>query len=272
MGELETTTSLIAKRLPQILVSLAEAAAVIVIGIAIIWLGRKLIGAAIRRHDRKTGDDLSSQAQSGRRTARTIFISLFNYLMYFLIILLVLATLGVDVAGMLTVAGVGGVAVGFGCQTLVKDFISGLFLLLDGYVKVGDVVAINGVSGKVETVALRTTTVRCSNGNLQVIPNGDIRAVTNMTRDYRCALVDITVAHGQNYSHALEVLKQAMAEYDIASDLIDEPPTVCGYISSDARAATVRIECRCNVRECWEIERHIRLACLEAMSRAGIKP
>ena len=268
-------------RTGAILASLGKAALIIVLGVLIIRLGRRLITAICKRYEKRhpekhmvsDPDDPSHViAPSGQRTVKTLVLSVFNYVMYFLIILVVLGALGVDISGLLTVAGVGGVAVGFGCQTLVKDFLSGMFLWLDGYVKVGDIVSVNGATGTVESVALRTTTLRCTNGNVQVIPNGDIRTVTNLTRDYRCALVDITVAHGQDYRRALEVLEEAMEAYDEKSDLIDEAPRVAGIISTDGRAATVRIETRCRVQDCWEIERSIRLCCLEAFRKENIRP
>lgn len=275
------TVKEITSRAGKILSSLGLAALIIIVGILVIRLGRRLITAACGRYEKRhpnkhivsaSGDPDHVIAPSGQRTVKTLILSVFNYVMYFVIILVVLRALGVDISGLLTVAGVGGVAVGFGCQTLVKDFLSGMFLWLDGYVKVGDIVTVNGATGTVESVALRTTTLRCTNGNVQVIPNGDIRTVTNLTRDYRCALVDITVAHGQDYRRALEVLEEAMEAYDEKSDLIDEAPRVAGIISTDGRAATVRIEARCRVQDCWEIERSIRLCCLEAFRKEGIRP
>ena len=267
--------------LHQILISVGMVAAVILIGILVIRLGRKLITAACRQYEKRhpekhmvssPDDPAHVIAPSGQRTVKTLILSVFNYVCYFLIILITLSTLGVDIGGLLTVAGVGGVAIGFGCQTLVKDILSGMFLWMDGYVKVGDIISVNGVTGTVESVALRTTTLRCTNGNVQVIPNGDIRTVTNMTRDYRCALVDITVAHGQDYRAALQVLENAMKKLDEGSNLIEEAPRVAGIIHTDGRAATIRIESRCHIQDCWMIEREIRLMALEAFRENGIKP
>ena len=99
-------------------------------------------------------------------------MSIFNYTMYFILITVVLGIFGINVASMIAVAGVGGIAIGFGAQTLVKDVISGLFLWAEGNVTVGDIVEINGLSGEVEAIAIRTTTIRNYSGNLYVIPNG----------------------------------------------------------------------------------------------------
>ena len=256
---------------------------IIVIGFLLVKAGRALIRLIFRRYSRRhpesyrdiTADpdgDPGVQAPSGRRTAESLTVSIYTYALYFAMLVTVLSIAGVDTSGVLTVAGVGGIALSLGSQTLVKDALSGLFLWIDGYVKVGDIISVNGVTGTVENVALRTTALRCTNGNLQVIPNGDIRTVTNLTRDFRCALVDITVAHGQDYRRAITVLEEAMKKLDEDCPLIDEPPKVEGVIAADGRAATVRIDSRCRVADCWELERTIRLCALEALAANGFKP
>ena len=116
------------------------------------------------------------------------------YTSYFIIITVVLSIFGVNVSSILDVAGVGGIAVGFGAQTLVKDVISGFFIWMEGSISVGDIVDINGLTGEVESIAIRTTLVRNFNGNLYAIPNGDIRTVTNMSRGFKRAIVDIRLS------------------------------------------------------------------------------
>ncbi len=255
---------------------------IIVIGFLLVKAGRALIRLIFkrysRRHPEKHGHltaapdgEADIQAPSGRRTAESLTLSVYTYALYFAMLVTVLSIAGVDTSGVLTVAGVGGIALSLGSQTLVKDALSGLFLWIDGYVKVGDIISVNGVTGTVENVALRTTALRCTNGNLQVIPNGDIRTVTNLTRDFRCALVDITVAHGQDYRKAIAVLEEAMKKLDEDCPLIDEPPRVEGVIAADGRAATVRIDSRCRVADCWELERTIRLCALEALAENGFR-
>ena len=252
--------------LPDLLVKAGTALVILAAGILIIKYGRRLMRRGFDRYIQRHPD----AAQS--RTVQTLLTSLFNVLMYFAVGLTALNALGVNVASLLTVAGFSGVAIGFGCQTLVKDYISGMFLWFEGRYNVGDVVTVAGQTGRIESVALRTTTLRGTNGALFVIPNGEIRTVVNMSGDYRGAVVDVTVAHGQDYTHALEVLKTAMGRVNEVYDFIDEDPVVKGYISMDGRAATARIECRCAVEDCWELERGIRLYALEAFGQNGIKP
>lgn len=265
VGQLVADWGRIIDDLPVILTRLLAAALLVAAGLLALRLGRRVIRRAYRRAGK--GKEASAQTQ----TLHTLFLSLFNYLMYFAIALAALSALGVNVASLLTVAGVGGVAIGFGCQSLVKDFISGLFLWIEGRINVGDVVIVGGQTGTVESMALRTTTLRATNGNLFTIPNGDIRTVVNMTRDYRCALVDITVAHGQDDKRVLALLQEAMDALKARLELSEEAPQVIGLIASDGRASTVRIECKCEVEKGWALEREIRLAALQCLEKEGVK-
>ena len=266
MTDLFSRAQKIWEELPQLLTKFLAALALLVVFILITKYGRKLL-----RKGFDTYHAHHNEAVHGR-TVQTLLMSLFNVLMYFVTALTVLSALGVNVTSLLTVAGFSGVAIGFGCQTLVKDYISGMFLWFEGRYNVGDVVTVAGLTGCIESVTLRTTSLRATNGALYVIPNGEIRTVTTMTSDFRCAVVDVSVAHGQDYRQALNVLSSAMTNLNERLDYISEDPVVKGYISMDGRAATARIECRCAVDRCWELERDIRLEVLEAFRVNNIKP
>ena len=253
-------------KVPMFLSQFLIALLIVAIGIVLLRLGRKLIRRAYKSYSKRHGENMRGE------TVQKLFISLFNILMYFGIAAAALSIMGVDVKALLTVAGFSGFALVFGCQTLIKDVISGMFLWIEGSCNVGDVVTVAGQTGRIENVALRSTTLRATNGAVYVIPNCEIRTVVNMTSDYRCAVVDISIAHGQDYAQALEVLKKAMSEVNRDYDFIDEDPVVEGYIHMDRGAAMCRIECRCSVDKCWVLERAIRLKALQALEEAGIKP
>ena len=253
-------------KLPKTVTRIAAALCVLAIGYLVLRLGRIVLKKIFKSYRQKHGVNTRGD------TVQTLSMSLFNIVMYFAIALTALSTLGVDVASLIALAGFSGFALAFGCQTLIKDIISGMFLWLEGSCNVGDIVTVAGQTGRIENVALRTTTLRAVNGSVYVIPNGEIRTVMNMTSDYRCAVVDITIAHGQDYEKALEVLRDAMRQTNEEFDFITEDPVVKGYISMDRGAATCRIECFCSVDKCWELERGIRLRALTALADAGIKP
>jgi small conductance mechanosensitive channel len=131
--------------------------------------------------------------------------------------MMVLSEVGVDLKPLLAAAGLGGLAIGFGAQSLVKDVISGFFILLEDSVRVGDVVEIAGVGGLVEEVKLRTIVLRDLSGNVHVVPNGQIDKVKNMTQLYSYYVFDIGVAYRENVDEVMEVLKE------IAEDLRADP-------------------------------------------------
>lgn len=249
-----------------VLARVGVAGAIVAAGLVLLWLGSRGIRKVFCMHRKKEED------QGSNKTLEALLISLFRFLVYFVMACMALSALGVNVESILAFAGVGGLAVGFGCQTLVKDFVSGLFLWLEGHLKVGDVVTVGGMTGKVEAMKLRTTSLRASNGNLYTIPNGDIRTVVNMTRDFRYALVDVTVSHQSDYQKAMDALQLAMEELNQREEDLEETPRVVGLISCDRFSASIRMECKCDVEKCWQVERKIRQAALECLKKEGIAP
>ena len=247
----------------DILIRLAIAVLIVGAGVCLVFAGRKLLRAIFSRTKTKQEDE------GQKKTLLSLLTNLLSFTIYFAAGCMALSALGVNVESILAVAGVGGLAIGFGCQTLVKDFVSGLFLWLEGNLKVGDVVTVGGLTGTVEKMALRTTSLRAANGNLYTIPNGDIRTVVNMTRDFRYALVDIVLAHSQDYQKAMDVMQAAMVILDEQEEVLEEIPKVVGITGNDRFAVTIRIECKCDVEKCWEVERKIRQAALESLKKEG---
>lgn len=247
----------------DILIRLAIAVLIVGAGVCLVFAGKKLLRAIFNRTKTKQEDE------GQKKTLLSLLTNLLSFTIYFAAGCMALSALGVNVESILAVAGVGGLAIGFGCQTLVKDFVSGLFLWLEGNLKVGDVVTVGGLTGTVEKMALRTTSLRAANGNLYTIPNGDIRTVVNMTRDFRYALVDIVLAHSQDYQKAMDVMQAAMVILDEQEEMLEEIPKVVGITGNDRFAVTIRIECKCDVEKCWEVERKIRQAALESLKKEG---
>jgi len=142
-----------------------------------------------------------------------------------------LAVLGVNTGALLASAGVLGFAVGFGAQTMVKDLLNGLFLLAEGQYTIGDEITISGVTGTVERVTLRTTTLRATNGDVHIVPSGDVRLVTNKSKGWSVVSIDAGIAYSTPVERALEVLElycdEVGADEEIAPALM-EPPKVAG--------------------------------------------
>lgn len=253
------------RQLPAILLRLALSGVVIVAGILLLRLIRRLINARLGRKNKE------HHSEKQIETVRSLTGSVVSYLMYFLIALVVLHIFGVDLTSILAVAGIGSIAIGFGAQSLVKDIISGMFLWMEGNLNVGDIVTVAGCSGKVEAVTLRTTTLRGTDGRLYAVPNGDIRTVICRSRGLQNAQVNVTIAHGQDLTHAQEVLEDECRELSKRLKL-RRPLTFYPAIASDARCVTMRVEYACSVEFDWELEREIRMAMYERLRKEGIKP
>ena len=121
----------------------------------------------------------------------------------FVAILMLLRELAIDIVPILTGAGIAGLAIGFGAQNLVRDVISGFFLILEDQVRVGDIARINGVAGTVEQINLRTIVLRDGEGAVQVFPNGTITALANLSKQFAYAVVDVRVAYSENIDRVI---------------------------------------------------------------------
>ncbi len=249
--------------LPMWLSKLLLASLVILLGALAVRLGRRLIRKMMRTKEGRTPGQ--------RETLRSLTTSVFNYIMYFLISTIALGVFGVNVTSMIAVAGVGGIAVGFGAQTLVKDVISGIFLWVEGNITVGDIVEVNGLSGEVESIALRATSIRHFSGNLYVVPNGDIRTVTNMTRTFKRAIVDVRLPYEENLEKLLAILEDEMQKAGEAIAGLTETPEVAGVLAFEADSIIVRLSALCPVKENWRIERELRRRVKNRFDQEGIQ-
>lgn len=253
-------------QLPTIFMRLLLAGVAIVAGILILKLMRRLITKYLRRKKDTRGESVRQE-----ETVRSLSVSVVNYLMYFLIAMIVLRIFGIDLTSILAVAGIGSIAIGFGAQTLIKDIISGMFLWFEGNLNVGDVVTLAGYTGTIESISLRTTALRGTDGRLYSIPNGDVRTVICRSRGQQVAQVNVTIAHGQDLYRAKEVIEDECRQ--LAERLsLDSVPVVYPAIANDARCVTMRVEYPCDVNRDWPLEREIRLSVYDRLRREDIKP
>ena len=251
--------------LPMLLTRLIMAGVAIFIGGIFIRIGRRTIASIMHKRGQR-GIATFQQVN----TLKSLVTSIFNYIMYFIIVTVVLSIFGVNVSSILAVAGVGGIAIGFGAQTLIQDVISGLFIWIEGSIAVGDIVSINGLEGVVETIAIRTTVIRNYNGNIFVIPNGDIRSLTNMSRDYKRAIVDVRCPYEADQARVVDILNEEMEKAWGEVEGLQEKPEVMSILSFDTDSVLVRIAARCPVGEHWRIERDLRTRVKARFDKEGI--
>jgi small conductance mechanosensitive channel len=175
--------------------------------------------------------------------------------------LMILKELQVDIMPILTGAGIAGLAVGFGAQTLVRDIISGFFMIFENQVRVGDVAVINGTGGLVEAINLRTIVLRDLEGVVHIFPNGAIERLANMTRDYSYYVVDVGVAYKEDTDAVTEVLKEVgaglAADPDFAPSIL-APLEVLGVDAFGDSQVTIKIRIKTLPLKQWDVGRELR--------------
>lgn len=190
-------------------------------------------------------------------------------------LIMVLGELGLNLAPIIASAGIVGVAVGFGAQNLVKDFISGVFMLLEDQYGVGDVVDLGSATGTVEAVGLRITTVRDGSGTVWYVRNGEISRVGNSSQGHAVAVVDVPLTHSANLTQALDVLDSVAStggdDEPLSADLL-ETPKVLGVQNLAADVVTLRVTVKVRPGRQWAVQRELRRRIMIAFDEAGIEP
>lgn len=188
-------------------------------------------------------------------------------------LLMLLSTFGVDITPLLASAGIAGLAVSLGAQSLIKDLIGGFLILVENQYAVGDSIQLKDVSGQVERITLRTTYVRDINGNLYVVPNGEVRVVANMTKGWSRALVDVGVAYEEDQDRVLSVLEgiaEAFARDPAFGPRLLGPPQVMRPLSLGDWAITVRVMVKTQPGKQWEVARELRKRINATFAQEGI--
>jgi small-conductance mechanosensitive channel len=188
--------------------------------------------------------------------------------------LMILKEMNFDVRPLLAGAGVVGVAFGFGAQSLVKDVISGLFLLMENQMRIGDVVNINGKGGLVEEINLRTTVLRGEDGAVHIFPNGSIQAVTNMTREYSYYVFSISVGYKEDTDHVIEVLRQIGNELtgeDAYRNVVLAPLEVLGVDQLGTAAVVIKARFKTQPLQQWTVGREMNRRIKKRFQEAQIE-
>ena len=256
-------TSEFFQNLPAFLTRLAIAAAVLVALIFLVRLIRLLIRKAARR---KGKPEVIHQNE----TSRSIVASVVSYIGYFIAVGVFLGILGLDITQILAAAGVVGIAIAFGAQTMVKDLLAGMLIWAEKSITIGDVVTVNDLSGTVEAISIRTTTIRNYNGNVYIIPNGDIRTVTNMSRGFKRAIVNVPCPYEENQERLVAMVKEEMEIASREIEGITSVPEVMSIVSFEPNSVTLQIAVPCPVGQHWRIERDIRSRVKARFDKEGI--
>ena len=234
--------------------------------------GAGLREAALDRAQRMV--DHHDRSGQRTRTLGTVLRSVVSIVVYGLAVMMSLGEFDVNLGPLIAGAGIVGVAVGFGAQSLVRDFLSGVFMLLEDQYGVGDVVDVGDTAGVVEEVKLRTTQVRDGNGTLWHIPNGHIRRVANMTQDWGQAIVDVEVAYDTDIAQAMAVIKEVadgLWREQLESFTIIREPVMAGVQAFGDNSIALRLMARTEPGEQFGTARELRRRLKYALDEAGIE-
>jgi small-conductance mechanosensitive channel len=216
-------------------------------------------------------DGSLARVEQRTKTLRHIIRSFSKGILIVVIALTISSELGFDIGPILASAGIAGLAVGFGAQSIVKDVISGFFILFEDQFGVGDIVRIADLSGVVEGMTLRSTVLRNLEGQVHVIPNGNIQTVTVLTREWARAVVDVTVAHSADLAKVFGVLQKIGLR--LARDLPDqvlEQPMILGVEKLGETGVTIRLIVKTPPFKQFDVMREWRRRIKEEFDSAGI--
>ncbi|OBF29752.1 mechanosensitive ion channel family protein [Mycobacterium sp. ACS4331] len=215
----------------------------------------------------------AARRQQRAQTIGSVLKSVVSIVLLVWFVLTVLNVMGVDIAPFIASAGVVGLAIGFGAQNLVRDFVTGVFMLLEDQYGVGDIVDLGDASGEVESVGLRVTTVRDVDGTLWYVRNGEIARVGNMSQDFAVARLELPVAMSADLSLAesvaLEAAQDAVKDPALAAKVIDEPEML-GVQELSPGLVTLRMTVKTRPNAQWSVQRRLRAAILRAYDEHDI--
>ncbi len=236
----------------------------------------RLIEAVMRRLRRSVDDGDPSRSTDAEKRVDTLTIltnSTSRVVVWGTAVITVLGILGINITPILTGAGILGVALGFGAQSLVKDLLAGLFVLLEDQYGVGDVIRVDTLAGTVEKINLRTTTLRDINGQVHIIPNGSVARVTVMTKEWSKALVDVRITYLEDTDQVITMIKeigQAMAQEDPWQGMLLEDLQVLGIEEWTETAVVIRAVVKTLPGKQWDVMRELRRRIKGRFNQAGI--
>jgi small conductance mechanosensitive channel len=241
--------------------------------LVIVIIGRILLRILHRIIDRATGERRNRRSKHRARRVQTVGRLAKNaatYVINFIIILLVLGEFRLDLAPLLAGAGVAGLAIGFGAQSLVKDVISGFFVLMEDQFAVGDVVRIGNATGTVEMIGLRSTRLRSWTGEVHIIPNGSIGQVTNYSIHNTLAIVDVTVPPDLRMDEAAGMIRSALARFDDPGAV--GKPELLGLHAAGAAGIVLRVTVECRQNQHFAVARKLSETLRKTFEERGLEP
>jgi len=247
-----------------------------VIGVGSILLIRLLRAVADRipRLMPAGKEPVITEREKRANTVASLLRTVGTTLVVIVAVMMVLREIGLDITPLIAGAGVAGLAIGFGAQSMVRDVIAGFFILLEDQFHMGDVIRAAGVSGQVEQMTLRMTIVRDLQGTVHFIPNGEIKVVSNLTKEWSRAVLEIGVGYEEDVDRVIALLSEigrSLAEDESFGKLVLEPPQVLGVEALTDSQVTIRMLTKTVPFKQWEVARELRRRIKTRFDREGIR-
>jgi len=204
------------------------------------------------------------------QTVSRLLQSVVLYVICFIAGIIILQALNIPTGSLLASAGILGLVVGLGAQSLIKDIISGFFIIVEDQYMVGDYIEVGSLRGFVKEIGLRATRLTDWGGEVHIIPNGQIDKVTNHSRSDRRAQIDIYIPYQENLDQVMAILEQVAEEFRREGDYITEGPTVLGVVEFGPTTLTIRIVAMTEPMRQWELERAVRARIKQRFEQEGI--
>lgn len=234
----------------------------------------KIIQKVVVSNADKISHEERTEFEKRVSTIKGIIIAIFDTFVWAVVIFFILEKAGIDVRPLLAGAGIVGLAVGFGAQELVRDIISGMFMIFENQIRKRDVAIINGTTGQVENIGLRTITLRDASGVVHIFQNGKINSLSNMTKDWSAIVFDIGVAYKEDITRVMKVMKdvgdELTKEPKLKADII-EPIEIMGVEKFEDSSIIIRARLKTKPSIQWDIGREYRKRLKEAFDAYGIE-
>jgi small conductance mechanosensitive channel len=256
---------------PELWINLATRLVLIILIVIVTKIVAVIAQAAVNKIFVRRENGKLQFEQRRLDTLRVLTSNATRYLIYFLAMLLILDQLGLDLGPVLVSAGVLGLAVGFGAQSLVKDVISGFFIIFEDQFAVGDYVTVNTYTGTVQEIGLRTTKIKSWTGEVHIITNGSIQEVTNFSLQNSVAVVDVSVTYEENIDEVQKVLADVLKKAAEENENIVQEPQILGVQDLGPSNVVIRITAECKPTTQYAVARMIRAMVKTEFIARGIK-
>ncbi|WP_438823990.1 mechanosensitive ion channel family protein [Bacillus sp. JJ1773] len=218
----------------------------------------------------RTHSSLIRISERREATLVKLLVNILTYVAFFFALMMILETMTIDVKALLAGAGIVGLAIGFGAQNLVRDIITGFFIIFEDQFSVGDYIQVDQFMGTVEEIGLRTTKIKSWTGEIHILPNGSINQVTNFSINNSVAFVDVNIAYESNINKAEKVLQELLENLPEKYEDMVKPPEILGVQTLDVSNLTIRVTSETLPMRHFYIARQLRKEIKQCLEENGI--